>query len=46
MKIDFTRNLGLKALSLLLAVFIYHAFKANTPTDKQDDRTFFRFFKY
>jgi hypothetical protein len=46
MKIDFTKNLGLKALALLLAIFIYYAFKSNSPTDKHDDRTFFRFFKY
>ena len=52
MKKALTNNLGLKIFALLLAVLLYHFLKtdnspkANTGNEKDNDRTFLKYFKY
>ena len=46
MKNALTNNLGLKVFALLLAVLIYHSLKTNTGDNKENDRTFLKYFKY
>lgn len=52
MKKTLTNNLGLKVFALLLAVLLYHFLKtgnstmANTGNEKDNDRTFLKYFKY
>lgn len=41
-----TTNIYLKLFALILAIMIYHSLKNSSSTDSENDRTFFKYFKY